>query len=131
MEDTTLLHREDDEYDWFFTFGIGDEKNAGCYVKIHGTLMGTREIMTRHFGTKWGFQYPSAEEAGVAKYGLKEIPLPPIRKRPKTLTFEVVESTRGDGSLSLRYEGSAYALKHALQEAGYEPGDTAEFKFID
>jgi len=126
MEDSTLLYREEDEGDWYFTFGHG-QKNAGCYVKIRGTLMGTRQTMFRHFGEKWSQQYPGAEEAGVNRWNLSEIPLPPIRKKPEPILLTIVNSSQGDG-LSVRFEGSATNVKRELVRAGYLPGDVVELK---
>ena len=45
---------------WYFTFGYG-QKNAGFYVKIHGTFSQARRKMLDKYGTKWGFQYSERE----------------------------------------------------------------------
>lgn len=42
---------------WYFTFGVGDEINGKNYVELDGTCDETREIMFKHFGAKWAFQY--------------------------------------------------------------------------
>ncbi len=57
---------------WFFTFGM-DHGYANCYIKIKGTIISSRNTMQRLFGSKWAFQYPSEEAAGVKKWNLKEI----------------------------------------------------------
>lgn len=59
--------------DWYFTFGVGHPLFAKRYVKIHGTHDGARETMFSVFDRNWSSQYPSAEAAGVEKYGLTEI----------------------------------------------------------
>ena len=41
---------------WVFTFGCG-HLNGGHYVRIFGTLEGTRAEMMRRYGTEWAFQY--------------------------------------------------------------------------
>jgi len=67
---------------WIFTFGFGQthpvtgERLAGKYVSIDGDVNTSRETMVRYFGQKWAMQYPTAEAAGVEKYGLTEIGLP-------------------------------------------------------
>ena len=63
--------------DWYFTFGFAHHANSGeslahRYVHIHGTFDEAREEMMRRFGHNWGFQYPSAEAAGVGEFGLRE-----------------------------------------------------------
>lgn len=57
---------------WYFTFGAGHDQ-AGRYVKLHGTFADARLRMVELFGTRWSQQYPSAEEAGVAQFGLVEL----------------------------------------------------------
>lgn len=68
-------HARPDEapQDWYFTFGVGHPLFAKRYVKIHGTYDGARETMFSVFDRNWSSQYPSAEAAGVEKYGLTEI----------------------------------------------------------
>jgi hypothetical protein len=63
---------DDDVRDWYFTFGFGHAHPNG-YSVIHGTIDSSREEMGRRWGQKWAFQYPSAESAGVEKYGLHEV----------------------------------------------------------
>jgi hypothetical protein len=73
-----------DNEKWWFTFGFGHthpttgESLAKCYVVLEGDLNSTREVMAQHFGNKWATQYPSAERAGVEKYGLRRIELPAV-----------------------------------------------------
>jgi hypothetical protein len=57
--------------DWYFTFGIGDPLYQGRYIVFHGTFDEARDQMFAHFGSKWAFQYASAEAAGVQKYALE------------------------------------------------------------
>jgi hypothetical protein len=58
--------------DWYFTFGLGTA-NAKCYVVIHDTWSSARREMVRRYGEKWAFQYPSAEAAGVERWGLRPL----------------------------------------------------------
>lgn len=66
---------------WVFTFGFGHthpatgERLANCYVVIEGDIDETREIMQRHFGNAWAFQYPTEQEAGVERWDLRRIDL--------------------------------------------------------
>lgn len=62
----------DDEQDWYFTWGF-NQGHDDCYTVIHGTWESARQRMTELWGIKWGFQYPSAEAAGVERWGLKRI----------------------------------------------------------
>jgi hypothetical protein len=56
--------------DWYFTFGCG-QLHAGHYIIFHGTWESAREQMVENFGTNWCMQYPSAEAAGVERWGYK------------------------------------------------------------
>lgn len=58
--------------DWIFTFGCG-QAYAGRYCVIHGTFDEARDEMFRRHGRQWAMQYRTEEEAGVEKYGLKEL----------------------------------------------------------
>lgn len=60
----------EDEKDWFFTFGCGHAYPNG-YVVFYGTHSSAREQMIDVFGTRWAFQYDSAEAAGVERFNLK------------------------------------------------------------
>lgn len=62
----------DEEQDWYFTFGCGQE-HAGCYTVIRGTHDSAKGEMYRRYGGKWSMQYSSAEAAGVNEWGLKKI----------------------------------------------------------
>lgn len=68
----------DDEQprDWFFTFGIEDPALEHRFVRINGTYMEARLKMIAAFSQRWCAQYDSAENAGVARYGLTELVLP-------------------------------------------------------
>ena len=57
---------------WYFTFGCGQE-HAGCYVRLYGTCESTRDEMFNRFGRQWSMQYKSAKDAGVERWGLREI----------------------------------------------------------
>lgn len=54
---------------YYFTFGC-NTRNTNKYVIIHGSRDATRTKMFELFGSQWAFQYPSAETAGVAQWGL-------------------------------------------------------------
>lgn len=57
----------------WFTFGSG-QPHENCYHVIEAeTKAACRTEMFEQFGTKWAFQYDSAEAAGVERFGLKEI----------------------------------------------------------
>jgi hypothetical protein len=58
--------------DWYFTFGSG-QPHEGHYHVIHDTYEGARVKMNQRFGNKWSMTYKSAEEAGVERWGLKEL----------------------------------------------------------
>lgn len=68
--------------DWIFTFGFGHthpqtgESLAHCYVRVPGDGAEARDKMIAAFGRKWAFQYASAEQAGVDRFELREIPMP-------------------------------------------------------
>ena len=58
---------------YYFTFGF-DQGNNHCYIIIEAeNREEARRKMCRRFGSQWGFQYDSAEEAGVEKFNLREI----------------------------------------------------------
>jgi len=58
--------------DWYFTFGYA-HRHPGCYTVIYGTFAEARAEMVRRHGREWAFQYSSAEEAGVERYGLRQV----------------------------------------------------------
>lgn len=67
---------------WFFTFGaahvdaVTGESLANSYVRIEAdSEADARRIMCDRFGNRWSFCYPSAEAAGVERYGLIEVHL--------------------------------------------------------
>lgn len=55
--------------DWFFTFCNGTPLR-NHYIVLHGTYAEARDKMHNYFGSKWAFQYPSAEAAGVQRFNL-------------------------------------------------------------
>ena len=58
---------------FWFTFGCGHLLAKYCVVIEAEFYEDARDIMFDSFGAKWGFQYDSAEEAGVERWGLKEL----------------------------------------------------------
>lgn len=58
--------------DWFFTWGFG-QGHDNCYTVINGTQESAREEMNKRYGRNWGFQYSSAEKAGVDEFNLRLI----------------------------------------------------------
>lgn len=58
----------------YFTFGFGQGHDHG-YVTVVGTddKGEARAAMVEHFGHKWGFQYDSAEQAGVERFYLRHV----------------------------------------------------------
>ena len=65
--------------DWIFSFGWGQTHPVtGAplhrrFVRIRGTERAANAEMHERFGKKWCFQYPSEDEAGVARFGLEEL----------------------------------------------------------
>lgn len=76
------LRSEESPQDWFFTFGADHthpdtgQRLGRNYVRIHGTCDSTREAMFAVFGNRWSHQYIDEERAGIAEYGLTEVPMP-------------------------------------------------------
>lgn len=64
---------EEKEQYWYFTFGHGHTPRIGYYTKIWGTHASAREEMVIKYKDKWAMQYPSATEAGVERFNLKEV----------------------------------------------------------
>lgn len=69
----------DEVLDWVFTFGCGHvHPITGApldnrFVRIRGTYASARAEMFERFGPKWAHNYPSEDEAGVARYDLLEL----------------------------------------------------------
>lgn len=69
----------DESKDYYFTFGFGHVDPgsglslANCYTVIRGTFNSARDEMVARYGNKWAFQYGSAEEAGVERWGLRRV----------------------------------------------------------
>lgn len=66
--------------EWFFSFGFDHTTETGYplrdkYLKVVGTYGEAREIVVRHRGAKWAFQYNTEEELGVERFGLAQITL--------------------------------------------------------
>jgi len=58
---------------YYFTWGFG-QGHDNCYTIIEAeSFMAARVDMIRIWGKKWGFQYSSAETAGVERFNLKLI----------------------------------------------------------
>jgi hypothetical protein len=68
---------------YYFTFGSNHthpatgESLGMSYVEIEGTWKSTRTAMFEVFGRRWSMQYSDPDEAGVERYGLTRIDLPP------------------------------------------------------
>ncbi len=58
---------------FWFTFGFGHEQENGYHVIEANSYAKARHEMIRRFGTKWAFQYDSAEAAGVDRFNLHEV----------------------------------------------------------
>jgi len=59
--------------EYVFTFGFG-QPHENCYHVIKANHWEeARMKMFERFGNKWSMQYESKEQAGVYKFGLKEI----------------------------------------------------------
>jgi len=71
---------------WWFTFGFG-QGHDNCYVVIRAESQDkAREEMNRRWGNRWGFQYDSAEAAGVKEYNLIE-----LKEEGQTVSKELEE----------------------------------------
>lgn len=64
-----------------FTFGVGQrhpvtgEPLGDRYVEIIAeSIDHCRVVMLNHFGNGWGFDYATVREAGMDRYGLRELP---------------------------------------------------------
>lgn len=72
----------DEQHDWFFTFGMNHlhpetgQSLGNSYIRVHGTFESARTAIVNVFWTAWCWQYASADEAGVERFGLTEVPLP-------------------------------------------------------
>ena len=71
--DETTPTTQEPEQDWYFTFGFGHTPNQNGYIVLRGTCKSTYDEMHRRYGDKWAFQYRSAEDAGVDRFGLRQI----------------------------------------------------------
>lgn len=58
---------------WWFTWGFGQGHDNGYTIIEAESHEAARVEMTRRWGPRWGFQYASAEDAGVEQYGLHEV----------------------------------------------------------
>lgn len=67
------MTEQEQEQWWYFTFGHGHMPGIGYYTKFYGTYASAREQMNAKY-EKWAFQYESAEEAGVNRFNLIEVP---------------------------------------------------------
>jgi hypothetical protein len=66
-----MRHQED----WCFTFGI-EHPMRGYYVRLRGTVDGSREQMRAIFGTNWARQYSQADiRPVIERRGLRELEL--------------------------------------------------------
>lgn len=67
-----MRNKLDKEQYWYFTF-CGDSPHRDCYEAYYGTYGSARRQMCDDHGTKWAFQYASAEDAGVNRFNLKRV----------------------------------------------------------
>ena len=56
-----------------FTFGFGQPHEGKYFVIKAKTKDKCRKKMFELFGQKWSMQYNNEEEAGVERFGLKEL----------------------------------------------------------
>lgn len=68
--------------EFIFTFCLdGPPYPGGCFTAVKAPSYNeARELMVKAFGTSWAFQYESREEAGVDRFGLREIPFPMLEE---------------------------------------------------
>jgi hypothetical protein len=72
--------------EWIFTFGSGQRLVPPGYPDVEGLSLQDRYVriagdtwdyardeMERRFGRQWAFQYHTEEEAGVQRFGLREL----------------------------------------------------------
>lgn len=75
--DAKMAERAEDDgpvLDWIFTFGLGHSVyGGGRFVRIRGTWREARLKMIERYGREWAFQYENEIQAGVEKWGLKEV----------------------------------------------------------
>jgi hypothetical protein len=70
--------------DWLFTFGAEIPALEHRYVRIHGTFMEARLKMHALYSFRWSAQYASEDDAGVERYHLTELVLPPrLQEQPR------------------------------------------------
>lgn len=66
-----------------FTFGSGHVPYGNCFTEVEAsTEEEARRIMYDTCGGAWCTSYRSREEAGVEKWGLKEVPFAVVRQGP-------------------------------------------------
>lgn len=80
---STVPAPAEEPQDWYFTFGydhthpVTGESLDRCYVRLHGTIDGTRAQILAVFGNRWCAQYRSVLKADrIDKYGLTEVAMP-------------------------------------------------------
>lgn len=59
--------------EYIFTFGFNQKHEGRYHVVRANSRDEARDIMVMRFGTEWSMQYDSREDAGVERWGLKEI----------------------------------------------------------
>lgn len=67
---------------FYFTYGFG-QLYANCYTKIEATSYEEAREKMMAETNMWAFQYKSAEDAGIKRWNLKEIPLSEAHKNKK------------------------------------------------
>lgn len=112
-----------------FTFGpnhrhpITGEPLARRFVTLPGTLDQSRAAMMALFGARWAHQYPSEDQAGVAKYGLEPLdvqPLVDLARNRARLVWRVDRRRFDEGEL---FHARALATNWLDVEAIESPGD--------
>ncbi len=103
--------------DWFFTFGsnhthpVTGQTLTYTYVRINGTHDAARAKMVAAFGNRWAFQYGTADEAGIRRYGLTEVEVPtaPVDLPARGDTILVYkDAIGGNRATRVRVEGALY-----------------------
>lgn len=71
---------QEEEQNWYFTFGVDDKYYSKKYAKLWGTQSTAREKMVKFFGNKWAFQYKSLEEFNPDRWGLTQLNIQDAKK---------------------------------------------------
>lgn len=110
--------------DWYFTFGHGQKHRVtgedlmGSYVVINGTYLEARQQMVEAFGTKWCDQYDSADGAGVERFSLRRIELPPpfvVEQAPPVTPAEERTGEQDQPPLSMLLDAYSAWISRSVQ----------------